>query len=217
MMTSPQPAVTHDQLKRAVAHALCNHDPVVSDGKRKNSHNYTLCIERVSPYATATLQRLLDAAGTQSGLSLYNLLTMNHQPEKLINDWCAMLPVINENKLMKYEVLSLLNALPHYRHLTPYDSEEYPDSRRTQIIAIARVTLHLIGIGLPVATPDPNNSKSKLLLIPDKSLRDLITGSDDPQRLADLIIERSVTDPATVTALLSDMNSAPDPLQTGTL
>lgn len=205
------------QLEREIAEKLCQNDPVITHGKRKNSHSYKDVRDILATYSLPTLYRFQHATKVPD-LSFGIFAFLSYQPpaEEVINDWCMIYPTLTP-VMLKAELMRHINALPYYEGLEPQDAGHYPEKRSNQGTATIRVTKHLKQHGVVTRALDPANPDSLIEYIKDRKLRDLLTTSDDPCRLADIIIERKLTTAAQVKDMLSNMSSLPTTLTEGAL
>lgn len=205
------------QLEREITEAVCQNDPAITHGKRKHSVWKKEVRESLATYSTPTLYRLQHTA-TLPDLSFGVFAMLSYQPpaEEVINDWCMLYPTITP-VMLKNELMRHINALPYYERLEPQNAGHFPEKRSNQGTAIIRVTKHLKQHGVVTRALDPANPDSPIEYIKDRKLRDLLTTSDDPCRLADIIIERKLTTAAQVNDMLTNMSSLPTTLTEGTL
>jgi hypothetical protein len=207
------------KLEREIAETVCQkNDPAIHHGKRKHSYYYKDVRDTISAYSLPTLYRLQHIAGVPDmSFGLFDLLSYQPPAEEVINDWCMLYPTITP-VMLQNELMHHINALPYYEHLEPQNAGHYPEKRINQGTAIIRVTKHLKQHGVTTSVKkDPTNLKSRIEYIKDRKLRDLLTTSDDPCRLADLIIERKLTTAAQVKEMLATMGDLPTTLTEGAL
>jgi hypothetical protein len=216
----PGPAINpRETLEYETAVALCANDPTPeSKASDTSSQHYVSCRKVLSGYSTATLQRVRGIAETARGYDLLEMISFDGIPEDTANDYCMLSPVLEAEKMYRNEGFRHLNALPHYKHLDLIVAGDYPDKRLAKATAIIRVTKHLEMMGVDVLTENPyDEDESWIKYIPDEKLRDLLTTSDNPERTADIIIERNIFDEGEINAVLATMDETPDALQNGVL
>jgi hypothetical protein len=156
------------QLEREIAEKLCQNDPVITHGKRKNSHSYKDVRDTLATYSLPTLYRFQHAT-TVPDLSFGIFAFLSYQPpaEEVINDWCMLYPTLTP-VMLKNELMRHINALPYYEHLEPQDAGHYPEKRTNQGTAIIRVTKHLAQRGVTTRVPEPANPDYRIEYIKDK-------------------------------------------------
>lgn len=205
------------QLEREITEAVCQNDPAITHGKRKHSVWKKEVRDALATYSTPTLYRLQHTATIPDmSFGVFAMLSDRPPAEEVINDWCMLYPTITP-VMLKNELMRHLNALPHYEHLEPQDAGHYPEKRANQGTAILRVTRHLNQNRVTTRVKDPADPTSVIEYIKDKKLRELLTTSDDPCRLADLIIERNLTTTAQIKDMLATMGNLPATLTEGAL
>lgn len=215
----PQPVLnTREKLEHETAVALCANDPTPeSKASDTSSQHYDRCRSTLSTYSTATLHRVRAAASTGLGYDLLDVISYNDHPEETVNDYCMLYPVLKAERMYKSEISRYLNSLLHYKHLDRVKAGDYTERRLAQASAVIRVTKHLSRMGVPVRVDSPDDENEMIEYITDGGLRDLLTTSDNPERIADIIIERNIIDAEEIAAVLKTMDDTPDSLQNGTL
>jgi hypothetical protein len=205
------------QLEREIAEALGKHDPVVSHGKRKHSVWNEELRATLSKCSDQTLYRVQHTEKIPDmRFGIFSLILNESIPEEVINDWCMLYPTINP-VMLERELMQHLYALPYYEHLDPQLSGHYSERRAAQGTAIIRVTKHLKQRGVRTSMPEPSNGNRTIEFIKEKKLRDLLTSSENPSLLADLIIERNLTTAAQVREMINNIGGLPAVLTEGAL
>lgn len=173
-------------------------------------------LECLSSYSKDTLHFISAAAeNTEYPGDLVPLIVFEKRDADYLIDWTVVEPYAYEHDMPP--VAKTLSALPYYKGLVPVEGSEYPERRRAQVIAIFRITNHLGYAGVNIRVPDPNDPSGAMEFITDQKLRDLITNHEKPEFIADLMIERKITDAEQLSSILDTMNDTPAAIVEGTL
>jgi hypothetical protein len=216
-MTQGEHMITpRTQLERDTAHALANLDygpPLTESDALDRAHNYQWLLDCLHPYSDESLTRFAATALTSSGADLRDLLVKQKSSETHLNDWITIDSIAREDGDAPDPITA---GLDYYESLTPYSSGAYPDRRREEILAITNVTIHLISSQHGISYGIPKHYHG-IAFIEDAKLRDLITTHKNPNAVADLIIERDITDTEQITALLETMSATTNAIRDGVL
>ena len=209
-------ATDREHLEHQTADALVtqNYGPPASDNdERIRATNYQKIRAVLPKYSDETLRRFIAAADTDLCWSLETYLCTGKADEEYTNDWIVMEPTALSKDI---DSVPVLRGLTQYKHLTPQNNGHYPTRRAEQVIAITRVTAHLAETrhGL---TNVPNDELEMMKFIKDEQLRNLLTTHDDPAAVADIIINRSITDAGQIVQLLEGITSTASAISDGTL
>lgn len=166
-------------------------------------------VHKLHAYSTDALLRF---ASAEDGQYLFHMLTNQDHDEGYLLDWITLEPYAPLAEMV--DLSYVLRALPHYEDLAP---RSMPQKRDRQIIAILRVTGHLVEKGHGFTVEEHEDEKEKFVLIKDGELRDLITTHENPGAVADIITRRDITDVEHITALLATMDHGTPAINEGTL
>lgn len=176
------------------------------------SHHYQRLIKILPRYSDNTLRRLI-AAAPELDSGLRYLLFVTNPDEEYINDWVTIEPVVLEEVMDSEPVI---RGLHRYEKLAPQGDDNCSSRRIDQVRAIARVTARFLDIIHGIET-DVNDEGFNIHYIRNVELRVLITTHENPGAVADLIIQRNITDADQIRSLLSTMNATSSAIHDGTL
>lgn len=212
-----QTAITTDreQLEHETAVALSNNVYTISsdeEAAETRSHHYHQLIDILPRYSDTTLHRLIAAAPLLDTVLRY-LLFVTRPNEDYLNDWMTAEPIAVKEIIDSEPVIQ---GLHRYETLTPQKDGTYPARRVDQVGAIARVTAHFLDLGYGIEY-GVNDQGFNIQYIEDENLRDFLTTHENPGAVADLIIERGITDVQQLTALLRTMDHTFNAVHDGVL
>lgn len=204
--------MSREQLERATAKALVSSmSPDHPDNdERGRSNALWRCLRRLPKFTTEALVLFRESADTRLGEELLHLLAYKYRSEQYLVDWILINPYsgVGQNADVHYVV----RALPHYENLAPLSNRK---KRSEQSRAIFRVTDYLAGKkhGYMVISDGDDD----YALITDENLRTLLTTHSDPAAVADIIVNRGITDAEQIVKLLATINETATALNDGTL
>lgn len=204
------------QLEHTTATALANLNygpPTTEDQAEDRAYNAQRLLAVLHPYSDETLHRFAATAKIFIGADLNDFLLGAEADEEYVNDWITVEPTAY---LADIDSVPIIQGFTQYRHLTPQHDGHYPDRRVEEALAINRVTAHLLDLGHGIEY-GVNDKELNMQYIEDEKLRDLLTTHENPAAVADLITQRSITDPDQITALLDTMNTTASAIQEGVL
>jgi hypothetical protein len=184
-----------------------------SNDDRDPEKLYRDCIRILPACSDDTLNRLATAAGANYGFEALKMVTNHHFDESYMSDWLHLKPVVDELLLSNVDPTLGAVALNHYESIAPQDD---PERRTEQLAAIYRVDNHLNRAGTGM-TSYGTLFHPRVSYIADEHLRTLLTTHKDPGAVADLIIDRGLTDTAQIIALTELMDRSTPALREGTL
>ena len=205
-----------EHLEKETAAALVHQDfglPATEIEATNRAKNYQQLLAILPQYSNETLHRFTEAALTDIGWKLNDLLIEATPNEGYINDWLTIEPIAQHLTINSEHVV---NGLEKYNHLTPQEKGHYPLRRTQQVIAITRVTDHLGTLGEGLAF-DVNKDQALMQVIEDEKLRDLLTTHENPDALSDIITNRDITDAKQISELYGAISNTANPLSDGTL
>jgi hypothetical protein len=214
--TLPTTITDREQLERATAEALAhlNYGPPTRAVEAiEIAHNYQRLLAVLHPYSDETLHRFAATATTDIGGDLNDFLVGAEADEEYVNDWITIEPTALAEG---FDSVPLLQGLQKYENLTPQKDGHYPKRRTEQVLAITRVTAHLAdkGHGFYNGFTDEGLSVE---YIEDDKLRDLLTTHENPTAIADIIIQRDITDADQIMILLDTMDATANAINDGAL
>lgn len=218
--TLPVNGKPRKELERETAHLLAH----LNLGEPKNQteavnreQDYQKLLTALPRYSDETLHRLISTprelgwtAAGELGVMLRGFPSEAH-----VNDWFTLRPVFSPSRNID-RIEHLIDSLNEYRNLTPQTNGSYPIERTGQAQAVSRVTQHFITAG-DGFNEDINRNGNLIQTIADEGLSDLLTTHEDPAAIADIIIDRNLTDPEQITALYETMTTTENAISEGTL
>jgi hypothetical protein len=208
-------ATERQQLEHEAATALSTSRVYSSseEAERYREHNFHVLASIVLPrYSSATMHRLIAAAPVLE-TNLRQLLLMERVHEDYLNDWVTVeLTALTE----VMDTDPIIRGLHRYENLTPQRDGAYPARRIEQVSALTRVTAHLLDLGHGIEH-DVNDEEFNIHYIADPKLRNLLTTHENPAAVADLIIQRDITDADQIIILLDTMNATANAINDGAL
>lgn len=211
----PVIATDRKQLEHETATALSqtNYQSfTVEETAKHRAHQYNRIIGLLPRYSDNTLRRFI-AAAPELDSGLRYLLFVTSPDEEHINDWVTIEPVALEEVMNSEPVI---RGLHRYEKLAPQGDGNCSSRRIAQVRAIARVTARFLDLGHGIEH-DVNDEGFNIHYIENVELRDLITTHKNPGAVADLIIQRDITDADQIRSLLSTMNATSSAIHDGTL
>lgn len=180
--------------------------------------SYKRCRETFKSYSSETLHLIMDKAETEMSSGLLSRVAYDKAPEKFLIDW-MMFKSEGDNSQQAAtawmaRIDPILLGFGHYRHMAP---QSEPEKRLAQGNAILRLIDKMANKGFSFITSYSNVSRQRVIHIADEGIRDLITTYPDPDAVADLIIERDITDAEQLTGILEGMTRTGQALREGVL
>lgn len=170
---------------------------------------------KLSTFSDATLHRIQTVTNPlYSDAILYNLITDTGTTEETFNDYCMLIPTFTTMGTNQKYSNHYARSLDQYL-LEPIESGVYPERRVQQASAIVRVTHYLRSQGEVASSTDVHGWE--MSFIPKRGLRRLLTDHENPEHVADIVLQRGITDGKSITAILEAEIVAPTPLKTGVL
>jgi hypothetical protein len=215
-VTLPTSDKTRTELEQEAALLLVNPNsryPKSETELERWDKNYKKLLTVLHPYSDETLQRLTTAATTDAGSDLTEFICRGAADEEYINDWIAVEPFASQEGI---DSVPVLHGLQKYENLTPQKDGHYPARRTEEVFAITRVTAHFEDLGHGIdygVNPEDYNMQ----YIEDEKLRDLLTTHENPRAVADLIVQRDITDADQIRSLLAAMETTANAITSGTL
>jgi hypothetical protein len=204
--------MSREQLERETANALvASMSPDHPDNdEHGRSDALQRCLRSLPKFTPEALTLFRESADTRLGEELLHLLAYKYRSEQYLVDWILINPYsgVGQNADVHYVV----RALPHYDHIAPLSNSK---ERSEQSRAILRVTDYLAGTkqGYNVVS----DGDDEYAIITDEKLRLLLTTHKDPAAVADIIVNRGITDADQIVKLLATMNEDATVLNDGTL
>lgn len=188
-----------EELKPVLATTLSEGDiPEVTDGLRGI----------LSTFHVNTLRRMQSVMDSRYAAEFAGLINYDKLPEDTVNDWCALIPLVESMNTGIIAGTRYLYSPPFYESLTPQQKGSYPEERVAQITALVRVTRYLEKKNVPTTNRYRKKEGIVIECIYDKALSTFITTHRDPERVADIIIERDTTDLQLITEILEGAHEA---------
>jgi hypothetical protein len=188
------------------------------DGEDDREDSYQRCRETFKSYSSETLHMIMEKAETEMSSGLLSRVAYDKSPEKLLIDWMMFKPEGGSSHQAETAWMAridpILLGFAHYPHMAPQDE---PETRRAQGNAILRLIDKMADKGFSFITSYSNVDRQRVVHIADEGIRDLITTYPDPDAVADLIIERDITDAEQLAGILEGMTRTGRTLRDGVL
>lgn len=211
--TLPINGAERGQLERSTAETFTdfNYGPPTTETEEfERTRNYQRLLAVLQPYSDETLQRLTAAAITDVSSDLNEFICRGAANEEYINDWITVEPFVIQEGI---DSVPVLQGLQKYENLTPQKYGHYPTRRTEEVFAITRVTAYFEDLGHGIDYGVDYNMQ----YIEDERLRDLITTHENPLAVADLIIQRDITDADQIRIILTEMETTENAITSGAL
>lgn len=170
-------------------------------------------------YAEITLREILGVTHLPGLAFLADSIISHSESEEFIRDLIALMPyIIDSKELGRPGQRNLyVRGISHYGHIESQGKGSYPMRRLSQGSAILRVTAYFKAHGVKNKGVHPAGGQKQYAIIMDSRIRNLLTTSEDPEALADLIIERNLTTYDEIRGVLAAMIELELPLHEGVL
>lgn len=172
----------------------------------------------LSGYSPNTCLRLNDGLTAREQSLLADAIFNHKETEEVINDFLSFSELMFSTQAIGAPGKRNLyvRGIGHYEGIEPQGSGTYPQRRLEQGTAILRITDYLRAKGVKNEAVDPD-SGVRYARIKDETMRLLLTASEDPMALADLIIAREFTTGSEVEGFLRVTSDLAVPLRIGSL
>jgi hypothetical protein len=169
--------------------------------ERAITNAYDKCRETTTGFRDSTLHKIkVAAADTDLQYDLLRVVTYDRRSEDYVLDWIALEPFRAEHRFPRIQ--GVLLSLDLFPDLAPQSDEE---RRFEQLKAITRVTMHFSFDKKKISVVRSGAFKNTKLYISDKNIRSLITTHEYPGFVADIIIERDLTNYAQIAGVITVM------------
>lgn len=170
-------------------------------------------------YAPASLLEIISVTNTAGLMFLADSILSHGESEEFIRDLIAFMPYIIDSEELGFPGKRnlYLRGIAHYGHIEPQGMGRYPARRLAQGSAILRVTAYFKAHGVKNKGVQPSGEQKNYAIIMDSGIRTLLTTSDNPEALADLIIERNLNTYDKIRSFSSTTNDLEAPLREGAL
>jgi hypothetical protein len=207
-VTLPATGISRAQLEQEVAEALTKYDQYAG-AELVNSYRKAL-----QGYSDHTLHRINSVApALDAGAFVTHLLLLERPDDAHLNDWVAIKSITLSESM---DPQTFIRGLIQYENLTPQQDEHYPPRRTEEVLAISRVTAHFCARG-DGNVYGRNDEYDNIEYIEDAKLRALLTAHENPAAVADIIIQRGITDVYQIMSLLDSMKTTATAIHRGTL